>query len=90
MKLQSIIFSFVIIFAACLFSECSQNKTAGGSSASASDSLDSARQILPPMPWQFFKNMNDGELKAIFAYLKSTKPIHNVVPQAALPVTAMK
>lgn len=31
--------------------------------------------------------MSDGELKAIFAYLKSTPPIHNIVPQAmiALP-----
>jgi len=52
--------------------------------------LADARTLLPPMPWQGFANMTDGELKAIFSYLKSTKPIHNVVPQAQPPVLAMK
>jgi hypothetical protein len=48
------------------------------------------RELLPPMPWQFYKLMTDDELKAIFAYLKSTKPIQNVVPGAELPVLAVK
>jgi hypothetical protein len=48
------------------------------------------RDLLPPMPWQFYKLMTDAELKAIFAYLKSTKPVHNVVPGAELPVLAAK
>jgi hypothetical protein len=48
------------------------------------------RQLLPPMPWQDFKFMTDEELKAVFAYLKSTKPIQNVVPGAELPVLAAK
>ncbi|MFM7233392.1 MAG: diheme cytochrome c-553 [Flavobacteriales bacterium] len=39
-----------------------------------------SRALLPPMPWQFYKAMTDGELKAIFAYLKSTKPIKNIAP----------
>ena len=39
-----------------------------------------SRPLLPPMPWQFYKAMTDGELKAIFAYLKSTKPINNIAP----------
>jgi hypothetical protein len=39
-----------------------------------------SRPLLPPMPWQFYKAMTDGELKAIFAYLKSTKPIKNIAP----------
>lgn len=43
-----------------------------------------SRGLLPPMPWQFYKAMTDDELKAIFAYLKSTKPIENVAP-AYLP-----
>jgi hypothetical protein len=30
--------------------------------------------------------MTDDELKAIFAYLKSTKPIKNVVPPPVPPV----
>ena len=52
--------------------------------------LADARNLLPPMPWQGFAHMTDDELKAIFAYLKSTKPIHNVVPQPQPPVLAMK
>jgi hypothetical protein len=47
----------------------------------------SARAILPPMPVDAYSHFTDGELKAIFAYLKSIKPIHNVVPQAEPPVT---
>jgi hypothetical protein len=30
--------------------------------------------------------MTDEELKAIFAYLKSTKPVKNKVPPPVLPV----
>ena len=52
--------------------------------------LEKARDLLPPMPWQGFKEMTDGELKAVFAYLKSTKPIHNIVPQPAPPILAQK
>jgi len=52
--------------------------------------LERSRDLLPPMPWQAFRNMTDDELKAVFAYLKSTKPIHNIVPQAAPPVLARK
>ena len=47
-----------------------------------------SRDLLPPMPWQDYRLMTDGELKAVFAYLKSTKPIRNVVPGAELPVSA--
>lgn len=50
--------------------------------------LESARTLLPPMPWEMLQNMTDDELKAIFAYLKSTKPIENVVPAPAPPVSA--
>lgn len=50
--------------------------------------LDNNRPILPPMPWPVYKNMTDDELKAIFAYLKSTKPIKNVVPPPIPPVAA--
>ena len=50
--------------------------------------IASARTVLPPMPWPMYKNLTDEELKAIFAYLKSTKPIKNVVPPPAPPVTA--
>jgi hypothetical protein len=50
--------------------------------------LENSRMLLPPMPWDMYKNMTDEELSAIFAYLKSTKPIKNVVPAATPPVTA--
>ena len=50
--------------------------------------MPSARNLLPPMPWQLFKEMSDDEIKAIFAYLKSIKPVKNIVPQPEPPVSA--
>jgi cytochrome c553 len=44
------------------------------------------RDLLPPMPWTNFSNLNDDDLKAIFAYLKTTRPVKNVVP-APIPPT---
>jgi len=52
--------------------------------------MENARDLLPPMPWQEYKNMSEDELKAIFTYLKSTKPIQNVVPPPTPPVMAAK
>jgi len=52
--------------------------------------LAGSRPMLPPMPWQMYRNMTDDELKAIFAYLKTTKPIHNIVPQPTPPLSAQK
>lgn len=46
------------------------------------------RQMLPPMPYQMFSQMSDAEISAIFAYLKSTKPVENVVPQPLPPLSA--
>ncbi len=48
------------------------------------------RDLLPPMPWQNVGQMTDNELGAVFAYLQSTKPIRNIVPQPQPPVSAMK
>jgi len=42
--------------------------------------LDSERMLLPPMPWQDFRNLTDADIDAIYNYLKSTKPVNNVVP----------
>lgn len=52
--------------------------------------LAGSRMLLPPMPWQSYRNLSDDELKAIFAYLKSTKPINNMVPPPAPPVIQRK
>ncbi|GAB2832010.1 c-type cytochrome [Ferruginibacter profundus] len=42
--------------------------------------LDNTRPLLPPMPWFAYKNMKDEDLKSIFAYLKTVKPVENIVP----------
>ena len=52
--------------------------------------MPTGRSLMPPMPWEFFKEMSDDEIKAIFAYLKSVKPITNLVPEYQPPVTAAK
>ena len=42
--------------------------------------LDNTRPLLPPMPWFVYKNLSDDDLESIFAFLKTTKPVKNVVP----------
>jgi len=46
--------------------------------------LDNTRPLMPPMSMMPATKMSDDELKAIFAYLKSTPPINNVQPTAVL------
>ena len=43
------------------------------------------RPLLPPMPWPTIGQMTDQDLKAIYTYLKTIKPIHNEVPQPTPP-----
>jgi len=50
--------------------------------------LPNSRPLLPPMPWEMYKNLTDDEIKAIFAYLKSIKPVSNVVPPPVPPTSA--
>jgi hypothetical protein len=50
-----------------------------------SKGLDGGRMLLPPMPWYNFAKLKDTDLKAIFAYLKSTKPVENRVPAPVPP-----
>lgn len=45
--------------------------------------MGTGRDILPPMPWQSYGKMTDADLKAIFTYLKSIKPIKNLGPASA-------
>lgn len=47
--------------------------------------LAEGRTLLPPMPWFVYRNLNDTDLKAIFAYLKTSKPVSNVVPAPKSP-----
>lgn len=54
--------------------------------------LDGTRPLMPPMNFVaegLSAAASDSELSAIFAYLKTIKPVHNVVQQPKPPVTAM-
>jgi mono/diheme cytochrome c family protein len=43
------------------------------------------RPILPPMPYYWYREMTDEDLKAVFAYLMSLPPIRNPVPEPLPP-----
>lgn len=43
-----------------------------------------SRPILPPMPWYNYAKMSDDDLRAVYAYLRSIKPVKNQVPDAIL------
>jgi hypothetical protein len=47
--------------------------------------LGVGRDLLPPMPWSDIGLLTDKDLKALFAYLKSLKPIANQVPAPIPP-----
>ena len=47
--------------------------------------LEGSRPLLPPMPWQDFAKMTDQDLRSIFVYLKSLKPVENLVPSTIPP-----
>ena len=47
--------------------------------------IEGGRDLLPPMPWQNIAQSTDDDLKAIFAFLKSTPPVSNIVPAAIAP-----
>ncbi len=42
--------------------------------------LEGSRILLPPMPWQVYRNMTDEDLRAIYYFLKTTRPVDNLVP----------
>ena len=42
--------------------------------------MGKGRQILPPMPWNWYGQLPDDSLKAMFAYLRSIPAISNRVP----------
>ena len=39
-----------------------------------------SRPINPPMPWPAYRNASDEDLKAVYAYLRTIKPVVNHVP----------
>jgi len=45
-----------------------------------------SRDILPPMPWPMYRNATDEDLKSVYAYLRTLKPVSNHVPDIQPPV----
>ncbi len=43
------------------------------------------RTLLPPMPWPMYAGLTDEDVKSIFEYLKTLKPIRNVIPSPIPP-----
>ena len=41
-----------------------------------------SRPILPPMPWFNYAKMTDEDLRSVYAYLRTIKPVRNEVPDA--------
>lgn len=39
-----------------------------------------SRPIMPPMPWQVYRNMTDEDLHAVWSYLRTIPPIENRPP----------
>ena len=44
-----------------------------------------ARRLKGPMPWPIYRNMTDDDLKSVFAYLRTLKPVHHLVDNTELP-----
>jgi mono/diheme cytochrome c family protein len=47
-----------------------------------------SRPILPPMPWDVYKNLTDADLKAVYAYLRTIPAVHNPQPDPTPPAGA--
>jgi hypothetical protein len=44
-----------------------------------------ARALSPVMPWSFYRNMTDEDLKSMFAYLRTLKPVKHAVDNIEQP-----
>lgn len=44
-----------------------------------------ARQLNPIMPWAYLRNMTDDDLKDLFAYLRTLKPVNHAVDNTEPP-----
>lgn len=47
--------------------------------------IETGRDLLPPMPWTNFSKMTDEDIEAVYTYLKTLKPVNNVVPAPIPP-----
>ena len=44
-----------------------------------------ARKLNSAMPWWIYDHMSDDDLKAVFAYLRTLKPVHHLVDNTEVP-----
>jgi hypothetical protein len=51
--------------------------------------MGEGRDLLPPMPWFNYAQLTDDDLRAMFAFLQTLKPIENAVPDP-IPPKGMK
>ncbi|MEK6481811.1 c-type cytochrome [Catalinimonas sp. 4WD22] len=49
--------------------------------------LDGGRILLPPMPWPNYSRLTDEDIRAIYLFLQSTRPVKNVVPAPRPPAS---
>lgn len=42
--------------------------------------LENGRPLMPPMPWENFRHMTEMDLRSLWAYLRTLKPVSNIVP----------
>jgi hypothetical protein len=47
--------------------------------------LENSRPLSPVMPWMNIRYFSDEDLRGMYAYLKTTNPVNNVVPMAIAP-----
>lgn len=50
--------------------------------------LGRGREVLPPMPWQVYRDLTDEDLASVFAYLRTIPAIQNRVPEPIPPAAA--
>jgi mono/diheme cytochrome c family protein len=51
--------------------------------------MGTSRPINPPMPWPAYRNLNDEDLKSIYAYLRTVPPVVNHVPDYIPPAASV-
>ena len=47
--------------------------------------MDGGRALLPPMPWPNYATLSDEDLANLWQYIRSLKPVENVVPNPLPP-----
>lgn len=52
--------------------------------------MEAGRPIMPPMPWFNLAEAEEEDLRAIYHYLQSLKPVNNYVPEPVSPAEVLK